>query len=244
MQASIEAPAPWRPLLEQLAAEIGSGFWSSVRQIVENRPFAISFCDLLLRLLHAQGTKAMLLDTALAEKTLGPPACLTLGQIEAGGAYNLKDLYFVGGIDSSRRVDAMINGAARLADRAEGRIVIDTCGTFNGPARVLKGLKIDRLQPDHVIALERDNELEPFLAVLSQRPIHRLAPPDKVQDRNAMTRALGRLKDFKPFWRVRSRIYCKASPWRPGTKMPSTGRKANSFAVSPMRAARSWALVF
>jgi polynucleotide 5'-hydroxyl-kinase GRC3/NOL9 len=192
MQASIEAQASWRPVLDQLAC----GTWQRVLVLGAPDRGKSSFCDLLLRLLQAQGTKAMLLDTALGEKTVGPPACLTLGRIETG-AYSLKDLYFVGGLDSARRMAAIVSGAARLADRAEGQLVIDTSGTFNGPGRVLKGLKIDTLCPDHIVALGRDDELEPFLALLPQGQIHRLPPADGAQARNAMTRALGRLQAFQ-----------------------------------------------
>ncbi len=155
-----------------------------------------SFCDALLRALQAQGTKASLLDTALGEKTIGPPACLTLGQRTAEG-YDLKDLYFTGGLDSLRRMPAMISGAARLAAVAEGRLVIDTGGTVNAPGRFLKGLKIDALRPDHIIAIGPDEELEPFLALKPQSRIHRLPPGNGVRPRNAMTRGLNRLRAFQ-----------------------------------------------
>jgi polynucleotide 5'-hydroxyl-kinase GRC3/NOL9 len=155
-----------------------------------------SFCEALLGALLAQGTKASLLDTALGEKTIGPPACLTLGLKTAEG-YDLKDLYFVGGLDSARRMPVMIAGAARLTAVAEGRLVVDTGGTVNAPGRVLKGLKIDALRPDHIVAIGHDEELEPFLALKPQSLIHRLPAGDGVQPRNFMTRALNRLRAFQ-----------------------------------------------
>ncbi len=100
----VDIPAPWRALLEKLATEN----WQRLLVLGAPDRGKSTFCDVLLRLLHTQKTKAMLLDTALAEKTVGPPACLTLGQI-AADHYALKDLYFVGGIVRSSRSNAMVN---------------------------------------------------------------------------------------------------------------------------------------
>ncbi len=149
-----------------------------------------------MRLMNARGIKASLLDTALGEKTVGPPASLTLGHLEAG-QYVLDDLYFAGSLQTARRMATIIAGATRLAANAEGRLVIDTSGTFNVPGRALKSLKIDALNPDHIVAIGQDDELEPFLAPKPQNLIHRLMPAEAVQARNAMARALIRLRAFQ-----------------------------------------------
>ncbi len=181
-------PAAWQPLLDRLALSS----WQRVIVIGAPDRGKSSFCIALLRKLRDRKTRSSLLDTVLGEKTVGPPTCLTLGYWD-GDAFALNDMYFVGGFDGTRRMPAMISGTARLAARAEGRLVIDTGGTVTAPGRLLKSLKIDALCPDHIVAIGLDEELEPFLAQKPQALIHRLPAAERATPRNAMTRALNRL---------------------------------------------------
>jgi polynucleotide 5'-hydroxyl-kinase GRC3/NOL9 len=177
------APA-WLSLIEKLCREP----WRRVIVIGAPDRGKSSFCNALLGALHDRGEPAFLLDAALAEKSLGPPACLTLGQME-NQAYRLEALYFVG------------SGLARLADIAashsNARLVIDTGGSVATLGLQLKRLKIDALQPALIVAIGEDPELEPFLASYQPSRVVRLPASPGVQPRNAMTRALLRLEAFQ-----------------------------------------------
>jgi len=201
----------WQPLLDQLAQSA----WQRLIVIGAPDRGKSSFCTALLRLLHERKASAFLLDTALGEKTVGPPACLTLGHWD-GDAYRLDGMYFAGGLDAVKRMPAMISGAARLAGRATGRLVIDTGSTVNAPGRLLKSLKIDALCPDHIVAIGLDEDLEPFLAQQPQALIHRLPAADGATPRDAMTRALIRLRAFQDVLadaETHELRGCVAEPW-------------------------------
>src|SRR6516165_260109 len=101
----------------------GSASSSLARPIAANRPSAAGSLTNSTR-------AASLLDTDLGQNGLGPPACITLGQVHAG-ALATKHLYFVGGVDPAPRIGAIVAGAARLAALGEGRLIINTCGMVN-----------------------------------------------------------------------------------------------------------------
>ncbi|HYP56813.1 MAG TPA: Clp1/GlmU family protein [Beijerinckia sp.] len=193
MDCKIDVQPDWRRLIDELAAAP----WQ--RLIVLGAPDRgkSTFCRWLAHELDARGEATSLLDTDLGQNGLGPPACITLGQVHAG-ALATKHLYFVGGVDPAPRIGAIVAGAARLAALGEGRLIINTCGMVNYSGRLLKRLKIDALRPDHIVALaEADDLLDPILAPLPPSRVHRLRPSLLVRARNAMTRALYRLDGFQ-----------------------------------------------
>jgi len=184
----------WASLLNRLA----EAHWHRLLVIGAPDRGKSTFCRLLLEKLQAQGSSAYLLDSALAEKLMGPPACLTLGALE-GEDFKSQAHYFIGGLDASKRMAPVLAGAARLANEAprDARLVIDTGNCVHSAGRRLKRLKIDALGPDLVIALGLDAELEPLLATCPQDKVHRLPMHDAAKPRNAMARALERLEAFR-----------------------------------------------
>jgi len=184
----------WASLLDRLA----DTDWQRLIVIGAPDRGKSTFCHLLLERLHAREIAALLLDTALAEKLMGPPACLSLGGFD-GKSFKSEADYFIGGLDASKRMAAMLAGLARLADKAprDARLVIDTGNCVHSVGRRLKRLKIDALQPDVIIALGLDAELEPLLATCPQEKVHRLPTAEEAKPRNAMARALERLEAFR-----------------------------------------------
>lgn len=69
-------------------------------------------------------------------------------------------------------------------------VVVDTGGLVEGEAgRGLKLAKIRTIQPERVVAVERERECEPILAVLDEVEIVRLAPSPLIRPRSRETRA-------------------------------------------------------
>jgi len=190
----LQTPAAWASLIDRLAAT----HWQRLIVIGAPDRGKSTFCRLLLEKLQANGTSAFLLDTALAEKLMGPPACLTLGALD-GDSIKSQAQYFIGGLDASKRMAPMLAGVAKLANEAarDARLVIDTGNCVHSVGRRLKRLKIDALQPDIIVALGLDAELEPLLATCPQDRVYRLPTHEAAKPRNAMARALERLEAFR-----------------------------------------------
>jgi polynucleotide 5'-hydroxyl-kinase GRC3/NOL9 len=163
--------------------------------------------------LAAEGRCVAFLDGDPGQSTLGPPATMTVGEVAAevpgafGSARHLRGFlrWFVGATSPRGHMLPLLVGAARLAEaaRAAGAetLVCDTSGLVD-PAQgglSLKLAKIDLLRPTAVIAIQREDELEPLLASLrrSQRTrLFELAPSPAVVRRDAITRREHRAAQF------------------------------------------------
>ena len=88
-------------------------------------------------------------------------------------------LAFVGNTSPASHLLEHAAGTARLAALAADRmLIVDTCGYIQGGgARRMHQIEFDLLQPAHVIALQRNGELEPILAPLRHRTGCRVHTP-------------------------------------------------------------------
>jgi polynucleotide 5'-hydroxyl-kinase GRC3/NOL9 len=185
--------------------------------------------------LIAEGRRAAFLDGDPGQRTLGPPATITLalgesviarsGLCDEAIPYNEGDCFanttrndvegfpparatyrwFVGATSPWGHILPLVVGAGRLVEaaRAAGAeiIVYDTSGLVD-PAQgglSLKLAKFDLLQPVAVIAIQREDELEPLLVPLrrSERTrLFELTPSPAVTRRDAITRREHRMAQF------------------------------------------------
>ncbi|HUH06915.1 MAG TPA: Clp1/GlmU family protein [Egibacteraceae bacterium] len=128
----------------------------------------------LLGALVDAGLVPAYIDTDVGQSTTGPPATVgwrrVVSRADLTDLFEADGLYFVGDVTPATRLLATLTGAARAleASRAvSGAAVIDTSGFVSGvTAQTLKFHKIEILRPDHVVALQRGEELEPLLAAV------------------------------------------------------------------------------
>lgn len=179
------------------------------------------------------GKTAAYLDTDLGQKTVGPPTCVTLRLLRepadlAPEALARPDaLYFVGSTSPQGQLLPLVVGAARLLRRArtEGAelVVVDTSGLISGVyGQILKFHKVELLQPDVVIGLQRGEELEPILGVVQRffscevltLPVHPDTRPTSVEERAANREAALRAYFSGPLqrWRVKPTVFMPALP--------------------------------
>jgi polynucleotide 5'-hydroxyl-kinase GRC3/NOL9 len=122
--------------------------------------------------LAAEGRRVACLDGDPGQTSLGPPATMTL-VIGTGKDYpppGRRWRRFVGAVSPRGHMLAMLVGAAALTGTARhagaDALIYDTSGlvdpTQGGTA--LKLAKIDLLRPGTVIAIQREDELEPLLS--------------------------------------------------------------------------------
>jgi polynucleotide 5'-hydroxyl-kinase GRC3/NOL9 len=150
------------------------------------------------------GRTVAYLDADVAQKTVGPPATVGLKHIREPDDLTLERLShadalgFVGSTSPQDHLLPMVGALARLRDRARAEgsdlIVVDTSGLVSGIwGQLVKYYKVDLLEPDLVVGLERGQELEPILGVIQrffgvevvELPIHPSVVPTSVEQRSA-----------------------------------------------------------
>ena len=125
------------------------------------------------------GRPAALLDADVGQKTVGPPATVTLkmvrsaADLEPGSLAVADEMSFVGSTSAQGHLLPVVAGIARLHRRAKDEgadlVVVDTSGLVSGiTGQVLKYHKVELLEPDLVIGLQRGEELLPLLGVIQR----------------------------------------------------------------------------
>jgi polynucleotide 5'-hydroxyl-kinase GRC3/NOL9 len=126
-----------------------------------------------------RGRTVAYLDADVAQKTVGPPATVGLKHVREPDDLTLERLSsadalgFVGSTGPQGHVLPLVGALARLRDRARGEgadlIVVDTSAMVSGIwGQLVKYYKVDALEPDLVVGLQRGEELEPVLGVIQR----------------------------------------------------------------------------
>jgi polynucleotide 5'-hydroxyl-kinase GRC3/NOL9 len=125
------------------------------------------------------GRAVAYLDADLGQKVVGPPTAVTLRMLRdpADAApeklSEFDSMYFVGATSPQGQLLPLVVGAARLLAKATAQgadlVVVDTSGVVSGVyGQILKYHKIELLQPDVVIGLQRGEELNPILGIVQR----------------------------------------------------------------------------
>jgi polynucleotide 5'-hydroxyl-kinase GRC3/NOL9 len=187
----------------------------------------------LLEAAIAAGRPAAYLDADVGQKTVGPPATVTMKVVRTAAdldpaALALPDaLSFVGSTSPEGHLLQVVTGAARLYERAHELgarfVVVDTSGLVSGVyGQILKYHKVEMLEPDLVVGLQRGEELQPLLGVIQRffrtevvpLGIHPAVVPTTVEQR-----ADKRERAMKAYfaaelhrWRVKPTVFMPALP--------------------------------
>ncbi len=181
----------------------------------------------------AAGRCVAYLDADLGQKTIGPPATISLRLLREEEEMAPERLasptavHFVGATSPQGHLLPLVVGAGKLFSRAtqEGAdlVVVDTSGLVSGVyAQLLKYHKMELLMPDAVVGLQRGEELEPLLGI-AQRffspevlalPVNPATSSTSVEER-ARNREQALRKYFSaPLhrWRVRPSVFMPTLP--------------------------------
>jgi polynucleotide 5'-hydroxyl-kinase GRC3/NOL9 len=180
-----------------------------------------------------RGRVAAYLDADLGQKTVGPPAAVTLrmlrspADIEPDAFAQPDAMYFVGSTSPQGQLLPLVVGAARLLTRAldDGAdlVVVDTSGLVSGVyGQLLKYHKIELLRPDVVIGLQRGEELDPLLGIIQRffdPEVVALPVLPEVRSVSVEERARNREAAFARYfaaplqrWRVKPTVFMPALP--------------------------------
>lgn len=125
------------------------------------------------------GRSVAYLDADVAQKTVGPPATVGMKHIRDPDDLTLERmahadaLGFVGSTSPQDHLLPLVGALTRLNERAHADgadlVVVDTGGMVSGIwGQLVKYYKVDMLEPDLVVGLQRGGELEPILGVLER----------------------------------------------------------------------------
>ncbi|HLK57005.1 MAG TPA: Clp1/GlmU family protein [Chthonomonadaceae bacterium] len=142
-----------------------------------------TFTRVLVNRAVEAGKRVAIVDADVGQSEIGPPTCVGLAFAEAP-VLALSDLTphalaFVGSASPVGYLLEHVAAVKRLADLAASPfLIVDTCGYLHGSgARRLHQTTFDLLAPDHVVALQRQDELQPILAPLRRRDGCRVHTP-------------------------------------------------------------------
>ncbi len=156
------------------------------------------------------GRRTAVVDSDTGQSDVGPPATVGLG-IPGRPVHRMSEIppeaaCFIGDTSPRGSYRFVLEGTARLVIRARARaaqvIVVDTTGWVSGPAAInAKVTKIRRLSPQHVIAIQRADEVEPILTrIPGSITVHRFRSSRRARSRSAAERRLFREQRFRRYF--------------------------------------------
>ena len=125
------------------------------------------------------GRSSALIDADVGQKSVGPPATVSLRML--GGPQDLEPealamadaISFAGSTSPEGHMLPIVTGLAQMFRLAKERgadfVVVDTSGMVSGVyGQLLKYHKVEMLRPDLVVGLQRGEELLPLLGVIQR----------------------------------------------------------------------------
>ncbi len=140
----------------------------------------------------------------MGQSAIGPPATVGM-RMHPGGEH----LRFVGSTSPSGHLLQTLAAEKRLLERAlalgAAKVIVDSSGfVFGSVPEEFQFQTIDLLQPDHLVAIQRGEELEDLLDNFRRHPamrIHRLSPSFAVVERRREQRRAYRERLFSEYFR-------------------------------------------
>jgi polynucleotide 5'-hydroxyl-kinase GRC3/NOL9 len=188
---------------------------------------------MLLRAGVDAGRPSAFVDADVGQKTVGPPATISLkavrsvGDLEPDALATADALSFVGSTSPQGHLLPVVTGVVALAQRARDGgsdlVVVDSGGLVSGiSGQILKYHKVETLRPDLVVGLQRGEELQPLLGVIQRffstevvsLGVHPDVMPTSVEQR-AENREAAMRRYFSAElhrWRVKPTVFMPALP--------------------------------
>ena len=169
-----------------------------------------TYCQFLATTFVAAGFKVAFVDADIGQKDLGPPATISLGYLKTAASLmqaKLAGLYFVGSVDPIRHFLSIVVGTRRLVDAARAPfVIIDTSGLVQGAGHILTTFQIESLQPDMMVAIEKERELGPLVKAYRQYPLLRLHSSSRALPKSREARRTARESAFRRYFAAAAEV--------------------------------------
>jgi polynucleotide 5'-hydroxyl-kinase GRC3/NOL9 len=204
----ISAPKEWFGLLDVL--EEGKGIAILLGAADTGKSTLATF---LISHLCQRGLKVGLVDADIGQSFLGPPATIGLAVFKSHPDWevvlSLPEIYFVGSTTPEGHFPIHLKGVKWMVDRVSSYgpevILVDTTGFVLGEAgKELKTRKIDLVCPRFILALQKDDELEPILEQYKENAlyrIYRLPLAEQVRPKSLEERRINRANKFRDYFK-------------------------------------------
>ena len=203
---TLDIPASWA----WSAAKIVQHKWRKVLVIGDVDVGKSTYCGFLSDQLIAAGRRVAMVDADVGQKAIGPPGTITLGYPTAsGGIADLQPAawYFVGSVSPIGHLLPIVVGTKQLVEAAQSAVVvINTTGFIHGPGEVLKGYKIDAVQPDVIVAITRGAELQPLIQAYRHYRILRIRPSGRAVRKTSEQRRNARETAFRNYFQTAQEV--------------------------------------
>jgi polynucleotide 5'-kinase involved in rRNA processing len=205
-------PDTWPQIFEEISASPGCVFMLGAPDTGKS-----TMAHFLCAQSFKQGVSTAYIDGDLGQSVCSPPTTLGMTLITelpcTMETLGWDTLYFIGATSPVNHLLATAAGVQRLVHKAleivSQMLVVDTSGLVAGELGfALKFYKIELLNPRHIVALQKDEELEHILRPLEARKgmkIHRLPPAQGVQYRSPQARRAYRQRRFAEYFSGSSR---------------------------------------
>lgn len=161
---------------------------------------------LVKRLVQAT-IKVSIVDSDVGQSTLGLPGTISMKVFSDDRDienFRFEKMFFVGSINPAKKITLMIEGSKRMVDICREKsdiIFVDTTGLVSGETgRVLKIGKVRAIKPEHLIAIQRHDELEHILKLVENINIHRIRASVMAKCRGREHRMKYREKKFLDYF--------------------------------------------
>ena len=195
--------------IEQLPERTIPREWDAlISEVIEKKPKVLLvmgnvdvgktfFTTYLANTMLRHGLRAGAIDSDVGQADIGPPTTMGLGILEQPVALlyevQLSSAYFVGSMSPSGHMLEFVVGMKWLVEHGLKKadvVIVNTPGwVFGGPGRALQLYTLELIDPDMVVTLQRERELEHLLASVSQSKVKRLPVSTKVRPRTPSERA-------------------------------------------------------
>jgi polynucleotide 5'-hydroxyl-kinase GRC3/NOL9 len=207
----ISAPTEWFGLFDVL--EQGKGIAILLGATDTGKSTLGQF---LISNLCRRGLKVGLVDADIGQSFLGPPATIGLSVFKSHPDWEVilspPEIFFVGSTTPEGHFPVHLKGVKRMVDKVSSYkpdlILVDTTGFVSGEGgRELKRKKIDLVCPRFILALQKDDELEPILEPYQESPlykIYRLPLSEQVRPKSMEERRTYRTNKFRDYFKYSS----------------------------------------
>ncbi len=152
-------------------------------------------------------TPICLIDADVGQSSLGLPGTLcmkTFSSADDLDVFTYEKMSFVGTINPATNIAQITATVKKMSDACRERTnlcLVDTSGLVAGEiGQKLKSAKIKALNPEHIIAVQKERELEHILELISDRPIHRINASKNIKVRPLATRIKYRRKKYENYF--------------------------------------------
>lgn len=170
-------PEPgWENLFDELARQKGAALILGATDSGKS-----TLARYLIKRLVSEDIRVSLVDSDVGQSSLGLPGTISMKVFcdeRDFEDFRFGKMSFIGAINPAKKIPLIILGTKKMADSCRKRseiTLIDTTGLISGKVgRALKIRKIRAVKPEHIIALQREDELEHILNMVEKTRIHRV----------------------------------------------------------------------